>query len=120
LLRYTAAVNGFDTLVITKLDVLDHLDEIPVCLRYKLNGRETTSMPATYRMLEAVEPIYERLPGWRTSTRGITSYEKLPARAREYLEFLGEKTGVEIGSVSTGPARSETIIRAGSRLETLI
>jgi len=120
LLKYTAMVNGFDTLFIMKLDVLDVLDEIPVCVRYRLRGEEVTEMPATYRALEAIEPIYEKLPGWRTSTRGINRFDELPAEARSYLRFLEERTGVEVGGVSTGPERSETIIRAGSKLERLI
>jgi len=119
LLRYTAMVNGFDTLLITKLDVLDHLDEIPVCVGYKLKGQEVPEMPATYRALEAIEPVYEKLPGWRTSTRGTTRYEDLPDKARVYLKFLEDRTGVEVGGVSTGPERMETIIRKGSRLEKL-
>jgi adenylosuccinate synthase len=120
LLRYTAMVNGFDSLLITKLDVLDQLDEIPVCAGYRLHGQEVTEMPATYRALEAVEPVYEKLPGWKTSTRGVTHWDELPAKARAYLTFLEERTGVEVGGVSTGPERNETIIRAGSKLEKLI
>ena len=120
LLGYTAMVNGFDTLIITKLDVLDQLEEIPVCVRYRLNGSDICEMPATFRMLEAVEPVFEKLPGWRTSTRGIDRYEQLPQRARDYLRFLEERTGVEVGAVSTGPERNETMIRKGSRLENLL
>ncbi len=120
LLAYTAMVNGFDTLMITKLDVMDQLAEIPVCVRYRLHGSDICEMPATYRALEAVEPVYEKLPGWQTSTRGITRYESLPERARAYLRFLEERTGVEIGGISTGPERNETIIRAGSRLQQLL
>jgi adenylosuccinate synthase len=106
--------------MITKLDVLDHLDEIPVCIGYRLSGAEVTEMPATYRALEAIEPVYENLPGWRTTTRGIARFDELPDRARAYLRFLEEKTGVEVGGISTGPERNETIIRAGSKLERLI
>ena len=113
-------VNGLDTLLITKLDVLDHLDEIPVCTGYKLHGQAITEMPATYHMLEAIEPVYETLPGWRTPTRGVTRFEDLPERARTYLKNLEDRTGVEIGGVSTGPERNETIIRPGSKLEKLI
>jgi adenylosuccinate synthase len=120
LLGYTAMVNGFDTLMITKLDVLDQLEEIPVCVGYKLKGAEICEMPATYRALEAVEPVYQMLPGWSCSTRGIDRYEKLPERARAYLEFLEARTGVEVGGVSTGPERNETMIRAGSKLERLL
>jgi len=120
LLRYTAMVNGFDTLMITKLDVLDHLDEIPVCVGYRLCGAEIKEMPATYRALESIQPVYENLPGWRTSTRGISRFDELPDKARAYLRFLEEKSGVEVGGVSTGPERNETIIRTGSKFERLI
>jgi adenylosuccinate synthase len=120
LLRYTAMVNGFDTLMITKLDVLDQLEEIPVCIGYRLRGAEVSEMPATYRALEEIEPVYENLPGWFASTRGITRFDDLPDRARAYLRFLEDQTGVEIGGVSTGPERNETIIRSGSKLERLI
>ncbi len=120
LLRYTAMVNGFDSLFITKLDVLDQLAKIPVCVGYWLDGKEVEEMPATYRSLESVEPLYEKLPGWQTSTRGVTRYEDLPEKARAYLRFLEERAGVEIGAISTGPERTETIIRPGSKLGQLI
>ncbi len=120
LLRYTAMVNGFDTLLITKLDVLDHLAEIPVCVGYKINGKLVKEMPATYLSMEAVKPVYKKLPGWKTSTRGTTSYKALPERARAYLKFLEDQTEVEVGGVSTGPERNETIIRAGSKLKRLV
>ncbi len=120
LLKYTAMVNGFDTLFIMKLDVLDILDEIPVCVGYRLRGEEVVEMPATYRALEAIEPVYQSMPGWRTSTRGIARFDELPEQARTYLKFLEDSTGVEVGGVSTGPERNETIIRAGSKLERLI
>ena len=120
LLRYTAMVNGFDTLLITKLDVLDSLDEIPVCTGYKLRGKTVEEMPATYRALEAIEPVYKRMPGWKSITRGIKRYKDLPERARAYLDFLQSKTGIEVGGVSTGPERNETIIRSGSKLKKLL
>jgi adenylosuccinate synthase len=77
-------------------------------------------MPATYRSLEGIEPLYEKMPGWQTSTRGVTRYEDLPEKAQAYLKFLEERSGVEIGAISTGPERTETIIRAGSKLGKLI
>ena len=120
LLRYTTVVNGFDSLLITKLDVLDQLESIPVCIGYRLRGADVTEMPATYRALEAIEPVYQELPGWKTPTRGITRWDDLPQEARAYLNFLEQRTGVEVGGVSTGPERNETIIRGGSRLEKLI
>jgi adenylosuccinate synthase len=120
LLRYTAMINGFDSLVITKLDVLDGFAEIPVCTSYRLCGRETIEMPASIQALAAIEPVYTRLPGWQSPTAGMTRYEDLPARARDYLAFLAAQTGVEVGCVSTGPERSETIIVRGSRLERVL
>ena len=115
LLRYTAAVNGFDSMVVTKLDVLDELDEIPVCTGYKIDGRLVDEMPATFRELARVEPVYTVLPGWQSSTRGISEWDQLPQAAQRYVAFLEEQTGVEAGCVSTGPERNETIRRAGSR-----
>ena len=120
LLQYTAAVNGFDSLVITKLDVLDELDEIPVCVAYKVDGKVLEGMPATNDMMERIEPVYETLPGWRTATSGATKLEDLPAAARRYLDFLAEQTGVEVGCVSVGPERNETMIIPGSKLEKLL
>lgn len=119
LLRYTAAVNGFDSLVITKLDVLDEFPEIPVCTGYRLNGRVTDEVPATSKGLEAVEPVYETVPGWKGSTRGAVSYDALPGGAKRYLDFLSKQVGVEIGCISTGPERNETILLPGSRFEQL-
>jgi adenylosuccinate synthase len=120
LLRYAAAINGFDSLVITKLDVLDHFERIPVCVGYKLDGRLIEELPATPRALSAVEAVYETLPGWRTSTCGITAYRALPARAKDYLRFLEMQAGVEIGAISTGPERKQTILVRGSKLEKLL
>jgi adenylosuccinate synthase len=120
LLRYTAAINGFDSVVVTKLDVLDEFDRIPVCTGYRINGREVREMPPTVAEIEKVEPVLECVPGWSTSTFGISEYDALPARAKEYLAFLEERTGVEIGCISTGPERNQTIVRPGSRFEKLV
>jgi adenylosuccinate synthase len=120
LLRYTSMINGFDSLAMTKLDVLDHLTEIPVCISYRIGGRETAEMPATAGGLARIEPVYQARPGWHSTTAGIRRYEDLPAPAREYIEFLESSLGVEIGSVSTGPERDETIVRSGSRLKRLL
>jgi adenylosuccinate synthase len=120
LLRYTAEVNGFDSLIITKLDVLDELAEIPVCVAYEVNGQVMTQMPASTKRMEAIKPVFERLPGWKTKTQGIAELSKLPAAAQNYLKFLEAETGVEIGSVSNGPERNETIIFSGSKLEKLL
>jgi adenylosuccinate synthase len=120
LLRYTGTVNGFDSLIVTKLDVLDQLDEIPVCTAYRVNGSVTDEMPATCRGVESIQPVYERLPGWKSSTRGTTSYGALPEKARSYLKYLEDRMGVEIGCISTGPERNQTIIVPGSNAERLL
>ena len=120
LLRYTAAINGFDSIVVTKLDVLDEFESIPVCVGYRNAAGDVFDMPPTVAEIARLQPVYEWRPGWRTSTFGISSYDELPVKAKEYLTFLEEQTGVEIGCISTGPERNQTIVRAGSRLERLI
>jgi len=120
LLRYTAMINGFDSLIVTKLDVLDHLATIPVCVAYEIDGKRVTEMPARQEQLLRVKPVYEDLPGWQTSTRGVKDFSELPDLAKRYLGFLEKQTGVETGCVSTGPERTETMVIAGSRLEKLI
>jgi adenylosuccinate synthase len=120
LLRYTAMINGFDSLIVTKLDVLDSFSEIPVCTGYRLCGKDVSAMPATTRAMAAIEPVYQNLPGWGAPTAGITKYADLPARAKEYLRFLEQQTGVEVGAISTGPERSQTIVVPGSKLEKLL
>jgi adenylosuccinate synthase len=110
LLRYSGMINGTSWLVVTKLDVLDDLAEIPVCVAYKINGKATAEVPAEASGIEKVECVYEKLPGWRVSTEGITEYDKLPRQAREYLAFLGREAGAKIGMISTGPARDHTIL----------
>ncbi len=120
LLRYTADINGFDSMIITKLDVLDDLDQIPVCIGYEVDGKAVTDMPATNEEVARIVPIYEVLPGWKTPTKGITSLDQIPSKAMDYLKFLEVKTGVEVGCVSNGPERNETIIVPGSKLATLL
>ena len=114
--RYAAEINGFSSVALTKLDVLDALDEIKVCTGYRLDDRELESFPAVSQDLRRVEPIYATLPGWKSSTEGITRMEELPENARRYVEFLSDQIGVEIGLVSTGPERGQTIIINDSAL----
>src|SRR5947208_2169233 len=114
--RYAAEINGFTSVALTKLDVLDALDEIKVCVGYNLDGKRCDSLPAVSQDLRRVEPIYETLPGWKSSTLGVTDLSELPRAAREYINFLSNHIGVEIGLVSTGPERSQTIIVRESAL----
>ena len=114
--RYAAEINGFTSVALTKLDVLDALDEIKVCVGYNLDGKRCDSLPAVSQDLRRVEPIYETLPGWKSSTVGMTDLNELPVAAREYVSFLSNRIGVQIGLVSTGPERSQTIIVRDSAL----
>ena len=120
LMRYSAAINGIDSVIITKLDVLDEFDNVPVCVAYRSGGGEFTEVPPTIAEMDRIEPRYECLPGWKASTFGVTSYDELPSRAKDYLTFLEERCGVEIGCISTGPERNQTILRPGSRLQKLL
>jgi len=110
LLRYSNQVNGAEWLVVTKLDVLDELEEIPICTGYEIDGKVTDEIPADVRGLEAIKPRYTTLKGWRESTEGITEFDKLPKAAREYLAFQERESGAKIGMVSTGPDRNQTIV----------
>ncbi|MGH9907167.1 MAG: adenylosuccinate synthase, partial [Pyrinomonadaceae bacterium] len=114
--RYSAEINGFTSVALTKLDVLDALDEIKVCTGYKLNGHICDSFPAVSQDLRRIEAIYATLPGWKTSTVGTTEMSSLPPNARRYVDFLSQQIGVEIGLVSTGPERSQTIVVNDSAL----
>lgn len=119
LMRYAAMINGFDSLVVTKIDVLDEMEKIPVCVGYRCGGKELGDMPATIKEMASLEPVYECLPGWQVSTFGVSSYADLPARARGYLEFLEKQSGVEVGCISTGPERNQTIVKPGSHFARL-
>jgi adenylosuccinate synthase len=109
LLRYSAMINGIEWLVVTKMDVLDHLAEIPVCVGYKINGKKSSDIPAQISGYDKIEGIYETLPGWNKATTGISDYDKLPKRAKEYLDFIARETGAKVGMVSTGPDREQTM-----------
>ena len=113
LLRYSGMINGTNWLVVTKLDVLDELAEIPVCVAYKIGGKKTLEAPAQASGFERIECVYKKLPGWRSSTEGITDYKKLPKAAREYLAFVEKEAGAKIGMISTGPDRGHTILLDG-------
>jgi len=110
LLRYSNQVNGAEWLVITKLDVLDTLAEIPICVGYEIDGRITDEIPADVDGLERIKPVYTTLKGWQEPTDGITDYDKLPAAAKEYLRFQERESGAKIGMVSTGPDRDQTMV----------
>ena len=110
LLRYSSQINGTEWLVVTKLDVLDALEEIPVCTGYSIEGRVTDTIPADVRGVESIQPVLQTIKGWQTSTENMKRYEDLPAAAREYLKFLEQESGAKIGMISTGPDRDQTIV----------
>jgi adenylosuccinate synthase len=110
LLRYAGMINGITWLVVTKLDVLDELAEIPVCVGYKINGKKTDEIPPQASGYDKIEPVYHKLPGWQKSTEGIRDYGKLPKQARAYLAFVEKEAGgAKIGMISTGADRDYTI-----------
>jgi adenylosuccinate synthase len=111
LMRRFVFSNGLTGLCVTKLDVLDGLDEIKICTGYRLEGRELSAPPLLIERLAECEPIYESLPGWKTATSGVTDYDALPAEARAYLRRIEETVGVPADVVSTGPSREAIVIR---------
>ena len=110
LLRYSNQVNGAEWLVITKLDVMDELAEIPVCVGYEIDGKVTDEIPADVQGLDKIKPKYTTLKGWQSKTEGITEFDKLPRAAQEYLRFQERESGARIGMVSTGPDRDQTMM----------
>ena len=121
LLRYTAMINGFDSLVVTKLDVLDEFDQIPVCVGYRIGGTGSLRDAADRRARSrSSSRSTSACRAGARSTFGISNYDELPAKAKEYLAFLEARTGVEVGCISTGPERNQTIVRPGSRFEKLV
>jgi adenylosuccinate synthase len=108
--RYANRINGLDALAITKLDVLDSLEEIKVCTHYLYRGERIDEFPGELSMLERCEPVYRTVPGWQTKTEGIDHITDLPDNARSYLEVLEELCDTPIEMVSTGPERPSTIM----------
>jgi adenylosuccinate synthase len=110
LVRQTVQVSGIDGIALTKLDVLDGLDEIKVCVKYRLDGREIDHFPASQSDQARVEPIYETIEGWKDSTRGARSWADLPAQAVKYVRRVEELIGTPVAMLSTSPEREDTIL----------
>ena len=110
LVRQSVAINGIHGVALTKLDVLDGLENIRVCVGYRSKDGDVLDNPVDSEGYEAVEPVYHDLPGWKESTLGAKKVEDLPANARAYISFLEEQTGTSIDIISTGPDRNETIV----------
>jgi adenylosuccinate synthase len=116
ILRYAVMINGIDSLVVTKLDVFDTQPEIQVCVGYSYRGTPLDEMPAEAERLAQVQPRYRTLKGWQAPTSGLCELDRLPQAARDYLKFISDELGVEIGLISTGPEREATIVPEGTRL----
>ena len=109
LLKHTICLNGADLLALMKLDILDELEEIRICVGYKIDGKSLKSFPAALEDLEKVVPIYETLPGWKASTRDSQVYNELPVHAKGYLRKIEQLLDVPISLISVGPDRERTI-----------
>ncbi len=112
-LRHSVRVNGLTGLVITKLDILDELDTIKICIGYRFEGKVYEEMPKEFKIFSRAEPVFIELNGWKEETTGIKEYKKLPEKARFYLKKIEELLGVPIVLISTGQRRDE-LIRMGS------
>ncbi len=119
--RYACLINNLDTLVVTKLDVLDELDEIRICVGYEREGKILDRFPMQMSVLEEVNPTYETHPGWKTDTSKMQDYQDLPKAARDYLDRISKLIKTDISIISIGPERDETIILEESpRLQKLV
>lgn len=108
--RYAGNLSGIDYMAITRLDILDELPTLKLCVGYKYKGELLDEFPASLKVLADVEPVFEEMPGWQCDTTEIRKYEDLPLNARRYLERLSEVAGIDLGIVSVGPGREQTII----------
>ena len=108
--RYSAKINGFDALIITKLDILDGFDTVKVCVAYEIDGKRTENFPIDSALLARSKPIYEEFPGWSDSTAGITRKEDIPANAMTYIRSIEDILGVKAAVISSGPRREETVV----------
>ena len=110
LVRQTVKISGIDGIALTKLDVLDELDEIKMCIEYKLNGKKIDYLPAAVEDQLKIKPVYKTFPGWKTSTNGIKIIYNLPENAKNYIYAVEDFIGAKLSSISTSPEREDTIL----------
>ena len=110
LVRQTIKISGIDGIALTKLDVLDELDEIKMCVEYELDGKKMDYLPAAVEDQLKIKPIYKTFPGWKTSTQGIKDLNTLPENAKNYIYALENFIGTKVSSISTSPEREDTIL----------
>jgi len=110
LVRQTIKIAGINGIALTKLDVLDELDEIKICIEYELNGKKLDYLPAASEDQFNIKPVYKTFPGWKCSTQGIRNIKDLPEKARNYIYALEDFVGAKVSSISTSPERDDTIL----------
>ena len=110
LVRQTIKISGINGIALTKLDVLDHLAEIKICVQYELNGKKLDYLPAASEDQFNIKPIYNTFPGWKSNTQGIRNIKDLPENAKKYIYALEDFIGAKISSISTSPEREDTIL----------
>ena len=110
LVRQTIKISGIDGIALTKLDVLDELNEIKVCIHYELNGKKIDYLPAAVEDQLKIKPVYKSFEGWKSSTNGIKNVKLLPENAKKYIFFIEDFIGAKISSISTSPEREDTIL----------
>jgi adenylosuccinate synthase len=111
IVRYAVQVNGLTDLVITKLDVLSAVDTIKVCVAYEYEGTRYNNLPSHQTAFHHAKPIYEELPGWGTDITECRTFDELPKRAREYINFIEDLADVPVSMIAVGPSREQTIMR---------
>jgi adenylosuccinate synthase len=112
MLRHAMRLNSLTEIALTKLDVLDTFDEVKVCIGYRINGEIVKNYPDTVERLAQVEPVWETLPGWKSSTEGITSFDALPESAQRLVAIVERETGIPVTMVGTGPSRDAMVVRS--------
>ena len=110
LVKQTCKISGINGIALTKLDVLDELEEIKICIQYELNGKKIDYFPTAVEDQIKVKPVYKTLKGWKTSTKGLRENKKLPQNAQRYIKEIESLIGVKIASISTSPEREDTIL----------
>ena len=110
LVRQTIKISGINGIALTKLDVLDELDEIKMCVEYELDGKKIKYLPAAVEDQLKIKPIYKTFPGWKQSTSGSKNIEALPENAKKYIYAVEDFIGAKISSISTSPERDDTIL----------
>lgn len=110
-LRYACRVNSIDGLVLTHIDIYDAMDQIEACVAYDIDGKIVTDFPASIEKLNKAKPVLEKFKGWKSELKGCKDYDKLPANAKKYIEYIEDFTGTSVDIISVGADRNETIIR---------